>query len=221
MDVRHSLSTVALLLAALGLQPAAAQDAGSPSAPPSTAKVEQVAPPAAAEGARSAEQQSAADAEQLGKIEDELARVMDELVSARARAGVLAQALFRTSLEVEVMRRSDDARLEHVTLRLDGVPVHDSDGSALASDRARLFQGHVAPGMHELSLEISERARENAEFGYVRSERYRIDVKNKRRTRVELIVRDDSDMAQEAPDGDDGSYAVETELRVIYERASD
>ena len=220
MHVNHSLSTFALLLAALGLQPAAAQDAGRPSAPPSTTTVEPETTKAA-DAAPATEAPSAADGEQLGKIEDELARVMDELVSARARAGVLAQALFRTSLEVEVMRRSDDVRLEHVTLRLDGVPVHDGDGSALASDRARLFQGHVAPGMHELALEISERAKEDAEFGYVRSERYRIDVKNKRRTRVELIVRDDSDMAEQAPDGDDGSYAVETELRVSYERASD
>jgi len=164
---------------------------------------------------------TAADGERLRKIEDELAEVMDQLVSARARAGVLAQALFRTALEVEVVRRADDLRLEHVTLRLDGVPVHDGDGSALAHDRARLFEGFVAPGMHELAIELHERAKESDEFGYVRSERYRIDVKNKQRTRVELIVRDDSDMAEEAREGDDGEYQVSTELRVIYTKVKD
>jgi hypothetical protein len=75
--------------------------------------------------------------------------------------------------------------------------------------------------MHELSIELREQDKEDAEFGYVRSERYRIDVKNKKKTRVELIVRDDSDMAEEAKDGDDGEYQVSTELRVIYSKVKD
>jgi hypothetical protein len=157
----------------------------------------------------------------LRKIEDELARVMDELVSARARAAVLSQALFKTKLEVEVFRRADDTQLARIVLKLDGLPIHDSDGSALARDRAELFEGYVAPGMHELTLELTEQARENSAFGYVRSERFRIDVKPKLRTKVELIVRDDSDMAEQASEGDDGSYDVQTELRVSRHKVSD
>lgn len=157
----------------------------------------------------------------LRKIEEELARVMDELVSARARAAVLSQALFRTKLEVEVVRRADDTQLARIVLKLDGTPIHDSDGSALARDRAELFEGYVAPGMHELTIELTEQARENSAFGYVRSERYRIDIKPKLRTKVELIVRDDSDMAEEASEGDDGSYDVHTELRVSRHKVSD
>jgi hypothetical protein len=216
-----------LLLSSVSLRQAAAEDAR-----PTPLNAETTLPkePAAADSADSggataaaagADDKEGSATQQLRKIEDELAQVMDELVSARARAGVLAQALFRTALEVDVIRRSDDARLEHITLRLDGVPIHDSDGQALASDSASLFKGYVAPGMHELAIELTERAKESAEFGYVRSERYRIDVKNRRRTRVELIVRDDSDMAEEVAEGDDGTYQVSTELRVLYGKASD
>lgn len=202
---------VALVLAPLALSPARAEDEKTPSPDAPLPSTEQAAQANA----------QANTSEQLQKLDDELAQVMDELVTARARAGVLAQALFRTALEVEVIRRADDARLEHVSLRLDGVPIHDSDGSALARDRAQLFEGYVAPGMHELAIELHERDKESAEFGYVRSERFRIDVKHKRRTHVELIVRDDSDMAEEAKAGDDGEYQVSTELRVRYEKARD
>jgi hypothetical protein len=157
----------------------------------------------------------------LATIERDLASAMDELVAARARAGVVARALFRSQLAVDVVRRADDQRLAHVTLRLDGVPVHESDGSALATDRASLFTGYVAPGMHELGVELTEAARENADFGYVRRESFRIEVKKDRRTAVELVLRDDSDMAEEAADGDDGSYQLQTTLRVRTEKVRD
>jgi len=159
------------------------------------------------------------EGEALAKLERELAEVMDGLVSARARAEVLARGLFRTQLVVEVVRRADALRLGKLTLRLDGVPIHESAGEALARGEAELFRGHVAPGMHELTIEISERAKDGPAFGYTRSERYRIDVKKERRTRVELVLRDDSDMAEQAAEGDDGAYDVRTELRVHRERA--
>lgn len=161
------------------------------------------------------------NASELSRIESELASVMDELVSARARASVIARSLFHTELHVEVIRRADAQHLTHVTLRLDGVPLHDSDGSALASDRAALFTGYVTPGMHELAIELAEDGKDDAAYGYTRSERYRIDVKKDRRTSVELVVRDDSDMAEEAAEGDDGEYDVHTTVRVTSERARD
>lgn len=154
-------------------------------------------------------------------LDRELASSMDELVQARARAGVLAKALFRSQLSVEVVRRADAQKLSQLTLRLDGSPVHDSDGSALSRDRAQLFSGYVTPGMHELTVELSEAAKENASFGYSRRESFRIELKKDRRTAVQLVLRDDSDMAEEAAEGDDGSYQLETTLRVRTEKVRD
>jgi len=134
---------------------------------------------------------------------------MDELVSARARASVMARALFHTALSVELIRRADDLQISRLTLRLDGAPVHDGDGSALTRDRAQLFEGHVAPGFHELTVEVVERDRLHAAFGYQRNERYRIEVKQGKRTQVEIVLRDDSDMAEQVSEGDDGAYEVD------------
>ncbi len=158
-------------------------------------------------------------------LDGQLSQSMDELVQARARAGVLARALFRSQLAVDVVRRADAQRLSHLTLRLDGTPVHDSDGSAFmaggAHDRAQLFTGYLAPGMHELSVELSEAAKQNASFGYSRRETFRIELRKDRRTSVELVLRDASDMAEEAADGDDGSYDLHTTLRVRTEKVRD
>lgn len=219
--------TIGLLLWALTLGtataevPANSKDAGA-NARPSPASTEPVqAAKSDSQKADASERAPSESGEKLRAVEDELAAVMDELVRARARASVLSQALFRSRLTVELIRRGNDAELQRVVLSLDGVPIHDSDGAAVGRDPAKLFEGFVAPGMHELGVELHERENENGEFGYVRQERYRIDVKAKRRTRVELIVDHESDMAEEASEGDDGSYELATELRVLYGKANE
>jgi hypothetical protein len=144
--------------------------------------------------------------------------VLDELIQARTRTAVLVKTLFRTPLEVWVVHRADEQRLARITLRLDGVPVHDSDGAALASGEAKLFSGFAAPGVHELSVEISEESRERSDYRYTRTERFRLEVSKETRTRIELVLRDDSDMAEELPEGDEGEYDVRTILRARAEK---
>jgi len=178
-------------------------------------------PPGATPTASASTAPARDEAPSLDALERELAEVMDELVTARARADVLAARLFRTQLVVEVVRRVDALKLEQLSLRLDDVPVHESDGSTLGLDRVQLFGGCVAPGMHALTIEVRERAKAGAAFGYVRRERYEIEIKRDRRTRVEIVLRDDSDIAEQAAEGDDGAYEVETAVRVSHERARD
>lgn len=157
----------------------------------------------------------------LSVVRGDLASVMDELIAARARVSVLSKALFNTPLSVRVVRRADDQRLEHITLRLDGVPVHDSDGAALARGEAELFQGYAAPGVHEVAVEVTEVSKTNADYRYVRSERFQIEIKKGMRTRIELVLRDKSDMAEELREDDEGEYDVRTLMRVEAESVKD
>jgi hypothetical protein len=151
----------------------------------------------------------------------ELSAVLDELIQARTRASLLAKALFRTRIDIHVRRRAGDQQLLRVKLALDGVPVHDSDGAALGTDEARLFSGYVAPGVHEIGIEISEQAKQNPTYRYMRQERFRIETKKDTSTQVEILLRDDSDMAEELPQGDDGKYQVSTRVRVTPVKAGD
>lgn len=157
----------------------------------------------------------------VSALSSELSNVLDELIQARTRASVLAKSLFRTRIDINVLRRADDQQLVHVRLALDGVPVHDSDGAALGGDEARLFQGYVAPGVHEIGIEIVEQSKQNATYQYTRSERFRIETKKDTSTQVDVLLRDDSDMAEELPTGDDGKYQVSTRVRVTPVKVGD
>lgn len=157
----------------------------------------------------------------VSALSSELSAVMDELIQARTRASVLAKALFRTRIDINVVRRADDQQLVRIRLALDGMPIHDSDGGALRKDEARLFSGFIAPGTHEISLEITEQAKENPAYRYTRSERFRIETKKHMSTQVDILLRDNSDMAEELPEGDDGKYEVSTRLRVTPIKVKD
>ena len=226
MRTRNAM--LALSLSCLGGQ-ALAQEPAAP-APAAAAPAAEPAPaaPASSEPAPSAAPTNAAPANtgassgpDVSALESELASVLDELIQARTRTSVLVKTLFRTPVEVWVVRRADDQRLAHITLRLDGVPVHDSDGSALASGEAKLFSGFAAPGLHDLAIEISEESKERSDYRYVRSERFRLEVKRDTSTHIELVLRDRSDMAEELPEGDTGEYDVRTIMRARAEKVKE
>jgi hypothetical protein len=157
----------------------------------------------------------------VSALSTELSEVLDELIQARSRASVLAKSLFRTRIDINVLRRADDQQLLHVKLALDGVPVHESNGASLAGSEAHLFSGYIAPGVHEISVEVSEQAKENATYSYTRAERFRIETKKDTNTQVDVVLRDDSDMAEELPEGDDGKYDVSTRVRVTPVKVKD
>lgn len=157
----------------------------------------------------------------VSALSSELSEVLDELIQARTRASVLAKALFRTRIDINVLRRADDQQLLRIKLALDGMPIHDSDGAALRDDEARLFSGFVAPGTHEIGVEITEQSKVNPAYRYTRTERFRIETKKHTSTQVDIRLRDDSDMAEELPEGDDGKYDVSTRVRVTPIKVDD
>jgi hypothetical protein len=192
--------------------------AAPPAEAQAPAKTPDAAPPATSEDAPEAAEATAPprerDTPDLSALRAELSEILDGLMQARTRATVLAKSLFNTRMDITLLRRADDQRLTHLKLLLDGVPVHDSDGSALGDREAKLFDGFVAPGAHEIGIEIAERAKADAAYQYVRSERFRIQVRRDTRTKIDIILRDRSDMAEELPEGDEGEYDVSTQVRV-------
>lgn len=193
-------------------QPALAED--EPPAQPEAEAAEVAVDPQVASEEPDQPDAPGADDEALAALRGELSTLLDELIQARTRASVLAKNLFRTQVDITLLRRADAQNLAGLKLLLDGVPVHDSDGARLGDDEVKLFEGYVAPGVHEIGVEIAEHAKEDATYRYRRSERFRIEVKKDTRAKVDIVLRDRSDMAEELPEGDEGRYDVRTELRV-------
>ena len=205
---------LSLLLSAAA--PTMAQDAAANPSPPADEKAKpEGAPQAAApEAPQPAQAPRGPDVSSLRK---DLSAVLDELTQARARASALVKSLFGTRVSVAVARRADDQRLARIVLRFDGVPVHDSEGSALARDEAQLFDGFAAPGLHELTILVSEASPHKPDYSYTREEKFRFEIKKDTVTKIRVLLRDKSDMAEELPEDDEGEYHVETTVRIERE----
>jgi hypothetical protein len=179
-------------------QPAQASDQSRPSA-----------------GALSAAAVSPEEHTKLAGLRGELTTLMDDLVEARSRAAILGKTLFKTRLSVRLQNLAGpDPVLAKVVLALDGAPIYRGDAAALGGDEARaVFEGFVAPGPHVLGVEVEQRARDDAAYGYTLHESYRVQAPREKKTELTLVLDDDSDMAGDFPDDGDGKYDVRVRLR--------
>jgi hypothetical protein len=98
---------------------------------------------------------------------------------------------------------------------LDGAPVFSGDGGQLDAEGYRqLFEGFAAPGPHVLTLELEQRARDDEAYRYQLRESFHFSAPRERLSVLTLVLDDDSDMAEDFPDDQQGEYEVTTRLEV-------
>lgn len=183
----------------------------TPSAAPEPAPAP--APEEAAAPAVDAENEAAKQDAQA--VREELSTVMDALVSARARAALLGKSLFKTRVRVQLVNdAAGDQLLGKVALSLDGNPIYRGEGSTLDPEGAKLFEGYAAPGPHVLTVEIEQRAREDDAYRYSQTSSLRFVVPRGTLTDLTLVLDDDSDIAEDFKDDDEGEYDVRLRLEV-------
>jgi hypothetical protein len=192
-----------------------AQNATQPEPAAPSAKPEP-AEPAAAPAADAAPPPDTTQPDpEVASLQQELAQVMDDLVQARARVALLGKSLFKTRVRVRLDNRAADSQTAvRIALFLDGAPIWTGDGAALRDPKQNLFDGVAAPGPHVLGLEIEQRARGDDAYRYTLRDNYHFNVLRERRTDLTLILDDDSDIAEDFKDDDEGEYDVRTKLEV-------
>jgi hypothetical protein len=208
-------------LAAAAPEPAATDVAANPAAEPSAdapppPPAVTVAPVAETPEPAKESEPAAADTGEVSGLQTELSSLMDELVQARTRAALIGKTLFKTVTRVYVQNLAgDDAVLSKVVLKLDGAPIFRGDSAAIRGDEARqVFEGFIAPGPHVLTAEMEVASRNDAAYGYSLRETYKFQAIRDKRNELSLSLRDDSDVASEFPDEQDGEYDVRMRLRV-------
>ena len=141
--------------------------------------------------------------------------MMDDLVQARARVGVLGKSLFKTSVRVQVDNRAaPDQVAGRVALWLDGAPIWSGDGWGCATRARILFEGAWR------RARTCSRSRSSS----VRATTIRIATRcttaiasvccARSRTDLRLILDDDSGIADDFSDDEEGEYDVRTRLEV-------
>lgn len=208
---RLSLAMAAVVVFGLDApQPVAAEEEAepAPAAPAPDAPAQPEPPPAPPA--------DAAGAEQLSSLQTELHALMDELVQARTRASLIGKTLFKTQVRVHVQNLAgDDTILAKIVLKLDGAPIFRGDGDAIRGDEERqVFEGFLAPGPHVFTAEVEQTSRDDSAYGYNLRESYKFQAIRDKRNELRLILRDDSDVASEFPDDQEGEYDIRTQLRV-------
>ncbi len=214
--MKRTASFLALVLLSLPLVAAGQAEVAAPAAEAPAEPTPEPAPAPAAE-------EAAPPPSQVDALQTELSALMDELVQARTRASLIGKTLFKTQVRVFVQNLAgDDAILAKIVLKLDGAPIFRGDAAAIRGDEERrVFEGFIAPGPHVLTAEIEQSSRDDSAYGYELRESYRFQTIRDKRNELRLVLRDDSDVASEFPDDQDGEYDVRTKLRVQTKDPSD
>lgn len=152
----------------------------------------------------------------LGPLRSDWSSLMDDMVSARQRVATLGEELFHTRLGITVQDRAgDDVNLTRFALELDGTPIYHADGAIEGGDAgAHVWDGALAPGPHELTIELTQEARDGEEYRYSQRDTFRFIVVRDRRTEITVVLEDDSDIARAFASGGEGRYDVRTRVRV-------
>ncbi len=92
--------------------------------------------------------------------------------------------------------------------------VRSSAASEVYKRQREVFEGFAAPGPHDLTVELEQRARANESYRYTQTDRYRFLVTESKLTEITLVLDDDSDIAEDFEDDGEGEYDVRTRLRI-------
>jgi len=149
----------------------------------------------------------------LSPLRTDFEALMDELVQARSRIAVLGNQLFQTKVRIRIENRAGDQVLSELAIRLDGAPVFRADGD-VGDDARQVFEGFAAPGPHDVTLELEQRARADDAYRYVQRDTFRFQVVQGKLTELIIRLDDDSDIAEDFEDDGEGEYDVQVRVRV-------
>ncbi|HLV64357.1 MAG TPA: hypothetical protein VKY73_01035 [Polyangiaceae bacterium] len=143
----------------------------------------------------------------------EFDRLLTDIAALRGRVAALTTTLFKSRLRVIVETRGDSARLDALSVTLDDGVVFSAPPRFNAEDERVVYEHAVAPGEHVLGLDAELYDLRGQRYRSWQSARFVVLVPESRLLEAHFVLRDDSEMAVDFPDGEDGEYDVRVELR--------
>jgi hypothetical protein len=142
-----------------------------------------------------------------------LDKLIAEIATLRARVAALTTSLFSSKLKVYVHTDGDDARVLGFVVTLDDGVVFKGDPGFVAEDEKVVYEHAVAPGSHVVGIEIERQDTRGAAYKTWQTTRFAIQVPERELLEAIVVIEDDSDMADDFPDGQDGNYELGVRLR--------
>jgi hypothetical protein len=142
-----------------------------------------------------------------------LDKLMADIATLRGRVAALTTSLFSSKLRVSVRTDGDDARIQGFVVTLDEGVVFRGQTGFMAEDDKIVYEHAAAPGNHVVGIEVERQDTRGASFRTWQVSRFAIQIPERKTLQATVVVEDDSDMADDFPDGQDGEYELGVSLR--------
>lgn len=142
-----------------------------------------------------------------------LDKLMADIATLRGRVAALTTSLFSSKLRVSVRTTGDDAKIMSFVVTLDEGVVFRGSPGFVAEDEKIVYEHAAAPGSHVIGIEVERQDVRGASYRTWQVSRFAIQVPERKTLEAAVRVEDDSDMADDFPDDQDGEYELGVRLR--------
>jgi hypothetical protein len=140
-------------------------------------------------------------------------KLLADIAALRGRVAAVTTTLFSSKLRVLVGVEGDDARIATFRVTLDDAVAYSAPERLGGGEPQVVYEHAVAPGHHMLGVEIERYDARNREYRTYQASKFAIVVPESKRLETSFRIQDDSDMADDFPDDQDGEYDLRVRLR--------
>lgn len=140
-------------------------------------------------------------------------RLLGDIAALRARVASLTTTMFKSKLRVLLESEGDDARIVKLAVTLDDGVVFVAPARFAADDEKTVYEHAVSPGHHVLGVEIERVDARGREYKTWQSTKMSLVVPESKTLEALISLEDDSDMAVDFPEDEDGEYELNVKLR--------
>jgi hypothetical protein len=143
--------------------------------------------------------------------------ILGDIAALRSRVAALTTTLYKSKLRVVVRIEEGDSRIDRLNLTLDDGVIYSAPERFSAVDEKTVYDHAVAPGHHVIGVEIERHDARGSQFKTWQSSKFSVIVPESKLVEAELLLEDDSDMAEDFPSDEDGEYELVARLRARVE----
>jgi hypothetical protein len=140
-------------------------------------------------------------------------KLLADIAALRSRVMAVTTTLFSSKLRVVVELDGDDARVASFKITLDDGIVYAAPDRFSPGEPQVVYEHAVASGHHVVGVEIERYDARNRQYRTFQTSKFTVVVPESRRLETSVTVEDDSDMAEDFPDDQDGEYDLRVKLR--------
>jgi hypothetical protein len=140
-------------------------------------------------------------------------KLLADIAALRSRVAAVTTTLFSSKLRVVVQMDGDDARIASFKVTLDDGIVYAAPDRFSPGEPKAVYEHAVASGHHFVGVEIERYDVRNRQYRTFQTSKFSIVVPESKRVETMFTIEDDSDMAEDFPDDQDGEYDLHVNLR--------